>query len=61
MATLSASSKLPPHVQHLVDEIEREIGEGRITAAEIEGSAAARILGGAADDEHRHNGAVESA
>jgi GTP cyclohydrolase I len=60
MATSGTSSKLPAHVQQLVDEIEREIGEGRITAAQIEGSAAARILGGA-DEEHRHNGAVESA
>jgi len=62
MATRTTSSTLPPHVQQLVDEIEREIGEGRITAAEIEGSAAARILGGVpSDDEHSHNGAVESA
>jgi GTP cyclohydrolase I len=61
MATGTESHKLPPHVQHLVDEIEREIGEGRITAAEIEGSAAARILGAGTDEDHRHHGAVESA
>jgi GTP cyclohydrolase I len=60
MAT-SSTRKLPPHVQHLVDEIEREIGEGRITAAQIEGSAAAALLGVSGDDEHRTNDAVESA
>ncbi len=31
-------SDLPEHVRHLVDEIEHEIGEGRITPASIEGS-----------------------
>ena len=31
-------SDLPEHVRSLVDEIEHEIGEGRVTAASIEGS-----------------------
>src|SRR4051812_44619728 len=48
--------QLPDHVRDLVDEIERDIGEGRITAASIEGSERRHPLADVAGE-----GSVESA
>jgi GTP cyclohydrolase I len=50
---------LPDHVRDIVDEIEREIGEGRITAAGIEGSE--RVWGRAGGERSGAEGPVESA
>jgi GTP cyclohydrolase I len=50
-------SDLPQHVRSLVDEIEHEIGEGRVTAASIEGSAQP----GAHVEASRAEGSIEHA
>jgi GTP cyclohydrolase I len=53
------AAPLPAHVRDLVDEIEREIGEGRITAAGIEGSE--RLWGPLEGQTPILDGTVESA
>ena len=50
-------NELPEHVRDLVDEIEREIGEGRITPASIEGSERPR----GPEDTAGGEGSIESA